>query len=162
MKIADKTVVQMHYTLTSDEGKVIDSSEGREPLQYIQGAHMIVVGLEKAMVGHEVGDRLIRKAAESLRRIESRNIMAFRTGGDEFILIALHVSREEAEEIREKWEAGLEELNRKDDGIRCVIACGFAYGENGYNLDEIFSQADERMYEDKKVKKLKGGQPPAR
>lgn len=112
--------------------------------------------------GHEVGDRLIRKAAESLRRIESRNVMAFRTGGDEFILIALHVSREEAEEIREKWEAGLEELNRKDDGIRCVIACGFAYGENGYNLDEIFSQADERMYEDKKVKKLKGGQPPAR
>lgn len=34
MKIADKTVVQMHYTLTSDEGKVIDTSEGREPLQY--------------------------------------------------------------------------------------------------------------------------------
>ena len=57
MKIADKTVVQMHYTLTSDEGTVIDSSEGREPLQYIQGAHMIVVGLEKAMVGHEVGDK---------------------------------------------------------------------------------------------------------
>ena len=57
MKIADKTVVQMHYTLTSDEGKVIDSSEGREPLQYIQGAHMIVVGLEKAMVGHDVGDK---------------------------------------------------------------------------------------------------------
>ena len=57
MKIADKTVVQMHYTLTSDEGAVIDSSEGREPLQYIQGAHMIVVGLEKAMVGHDVGDK---------------------------------------------------------------------------------------------------------
>ena len=57
MKIAEKTVVQMHYTLTSDEGAVIDSSEGREPLQYIQGAHMIVVGLEKAMVGHEVGDK---------------------------------------------------------------------------------------------------------
>ena len=55
MKIADKTVVQMHYTLTSDEGAVIDSSEGREPLQYIQGAHMIVVGLEKAMVGQNAG-----------------------------------------------------------------------------------------------------------
>ena len=47
----------MHYTLTSDEGQVIDSSAGREPLQYIQGAHMIVVGLEKAMEGHEVGDK---------------------------------------------------------------------------------------------------------
>ena len=57
MKIADKTVVQMHYTLTSDEGEVIDSSAGREPLQYIQGAHMIVIGLEKAMEGREVGEK---------------------------------------------------------------------------------------------------------
>ena len=65
MKIADKTVVQMHYTLTSDEGKVIDSSEGREPLQYIQGAHMSVVGLEKAMVGHDVGDKFDVKVIPS-------------------------------------------------------------------------------------------------
>ena len=57
MKIAEKTVVQMHYTLKSDEGAVIDSSEGREPLQYIQGMHMIVPGLEKAMVGHDMGDK---------------------------------------------------------------------------------------------------------
>lgn len=57
MKIAENTVVEMHYTLTSDEGKVIDTSAGREPLQYIQGKHMIVVGLEKAMEGHEVGDK---------------------------------------------------------------------------------------------------------
>ncbi len=65
MKIADKTVVQMHYTLSSDEGAVIDSSAGREPLQYIQGAHMIVVGLEKAMVGHEVGDKFDVKVIPS-------------------------------------------------------------------------------------------------
>lgn len=65
MKIADKTVVQMHYTLTSDEGKVIDSSAGREPLQYIQGAHMIVVGLEKAMAGHDVGDKFDVKVIPS-------------------------------------------------------------------------------------------------
>lgn len=65
MKIADKTVVQMHYTLTSDEGAVIDSSAGREPLQYIQGAHMIVVGLEKAMAGHDVGDKFDVKVIPS-------------------------------------------------------------------------------------------------
>ncbi len=109
--------------------------------------------------GHEAGDRLIRKAAESLKRIENRNIMAFRTGGDEFVLIALHVSHEEAEEIRKEWENVLAELNREDDGIQCVIACGFAYGENGFNLDDVFALADERMYEDKKAKKTKAGQP---
>lgn len=37
MKIADKTVVLMHYTLTSDEGQVIDSSAGRGPPNPIVG-----------------------------------------------------------------------------------------------------------------------------
>ncbi len=65
MKIADKTVVLMHYTLTSDEGQVIDSSAGRDPLQYIQGMHMIVPGLEKAMYDHEVGDKFDVKVIPS-------------------------------------------------------------------------------------------------
>lgn len=108
--------------------------------------------------GHEAGDRLIRKAADSLKKIENRNVMAFRTGGDEFVVVALHVSFKEAEKIRTEWERGLEELNREDDGIQCIIACGFAYGEPGYNLENVFTLADERMYEDKKAKKMKSGQ----
>ncbi len=109
--------------------------------------------------GHDAGDRLIRKAAESLKKIENRNVMAFRTGGDEFMAVALHVSREGAEDIHREWEKGLEELNSEKDGIECIIACGFAYGEKEYNLEDIFRQADERMYEDKKAKKKKAGQP---
>ena len=43
--------------------------------------------------GHEAGDKLIRKAAESMKRIEARNVMPFRVGGDEFMIVALHVDR---------------------------------------------------------------------
>lgn len=57
MKIATNSVVSMHYTLTSDEGNVVDTSAGREPLQYIQGKSMIVPGLEKAMEGHTAGEK---------------------------------------------------------------------------------------------------------
>ena len=32
MQIAERTVASFHYTLTSPEGQVIDSSRGREPL----------------------------------------------------------------------------------------------------------------------------------
>ena len=109
--------------------------------------------------GHEAGDKLLRKAAESLKRIEARNVMPFRMGGDEFVVVAIHVTREEAEKIRQDWEDGLAALNREEDGVPCVIACGFAFGEKDYDLDEIFAVADERMYEDKKAKKLKAGQP---
>ena len=65
MKVANNTVVQIHYTLTSDAGEVIDSSADREPLQYVQGSHMIVMGLEKAMEGHEVGDKFNVKVIPS-------------------------------------------------------------------------------------------------
>ena len=100
--------------------------------------------------GHEAGDRLILKAAESLKKIEARNIIPFRVGGDEFIVVAIHVNREEAERILKNWEEGLAELNRRDDGIRCETACGFAFGGEDYDLDEIFQNADEKMYADKK------------
>ena len=103
--------------------------------------------------GHEAGDRLIKKAAASLKKIVARNVMPFRVGGDEFMLVALHVDREGAERIRADWEKALKELNQKDDGISCVIACGLAFGEQGYDLEEILALADQRMYEDKKAKK---------
>lgn len=109
-------------------------------------------------VGHEAGDRLLKKAAESLKKVEARNIIPFRVGGDEFILVALHVNEAEALKIREKWEEGLAELNRRDDGIFCEIACGFVYGNKGFNLDEVYALADQRMYEDKVAKKQKARQ----
>ncbi len=103
--------------------------------------------------GHEAGDRLIKKAAESLRLIEARNVMPFRVGGDEFVVVALHLRRPEAEALRRKWAEGLEELNRMGDGIECVIACGAAYGERGYDLESLLAEADRRMYEDKQALK---------
>ncbi len=57
MQIADHAVVSFHYTLTDDHGQVIDSSEGREPLTYLQGSGQIVPGLESAMAGHQAGDK---------------------------------------------------------------------------------------------------------
>jgi len=112
--------------------------------------------------GHEAGDRLLKKAARSLKAIEARNIMPFRVGGDEFLVIAIHVTREEAENIRERWEQALAELNREKDHVPCEIACGFAFGEKGHQLEDVLALADARMYEDKKAKKEKSGLPTGR
>lgn len=56
MQIAEKAVVSIHYTLTDDAGKVLDSSQGREPLAYLHGAGNIVPGLERALEGRQTGD----------------------------------------------------------------------------------------------------------
>lgn len=57
MQITNNKVVQMHYKLTDDQGNVIDSSEGRKPLSYLQGAGNIIPGLEKQMEGKSAGDK---------------------------------------------------------------------------------------------------------
>lgn len=63
MSITNNNVVQFHYTLTSDGGETIDSSEGREPLAYLHGHDNIVPGLEKEMEGKQVGDKFDVKVA---------------------------------------------------------------------------------------------------
>ena len=56
MQIASGSVVIFDYTLTDDDGDIIDSSKGGEPLAYIQGEGQIVPGLEKAMEGKKSSD----------------------------------------------------------------------------------------------------------
>lgn len=53
--IADNVVVSLDYTLTVD-GEVVDTSEGDEPIEFIQGMGHIIPGLEKALYGMAPGD----------------------------------------------------------------------------------------------------------
>jgi len=53
--VGDNDVVSLEYTLTV-EGKVVDSSEGHGPIEYIQGQGHIIPGLEKAVAGMSVGE----------------------------------------------------------------------------------------------------------
>ena len=56
MKISADKVVSIDYTLKDDDGDVVDSSEGQQPLQYLHGHGQIVPGLERELEGRENGD----------------------------------------------------------------------------------------------------------
>ncbi len=56
MKIAKDVVVGMTYTLRDDDGKVVDTNEGKAPMFYLHGHGNIVPGLEKALAGKSLGD----------------------------------------------------------------------------------------------------------
>ena len=58
MQIAKDAVVVIHYTLKNDAGEVLDSSQGAEPLAYLQGHGNLIPGLEKALEGKVGGDAL--------------------------------------------------------------------------------------------------------
>lgn len=58
MQVANHKVVTIDYTLTDDQGAVIDTSKGGEPLAYIHGMNNIIPGLENALTGKQAGDSL--------------------------------------------------------------------------------------------------------
>ncbi|MCB1228695.1 MAG: peptidylprolyl isomerase [Verrucomicrobiae bacterium] len=51
-------VASIHYKLTNDAGDVVDTSQGREPLEYLHGHGNIVAGLENALTGKSEGESL--------------------------------------------------------------------------------------------------------
>lgn len=56
-KIRDGVVVSLAYTLMVD-GEEVDRAESDEPLEYLHGAENIVPGLEDALTGKKVGDKI--------------------------------------------------------------------------------------------------------
>ncbi len=56
--IAAGKVVALHYTLHDEAGALIDGSQGEDPLYYLHGADNLVPGLEAALEGRAVGEKL--------------------------------------------------------------------------------------------------------
>ncbi|MDU0113372.1 peptidylprolyl isomerase [Psychrosphaera aquimarina] len=56
MKIADKTVVKMHYSVLDGEGNLIDSSYEGEPLEFLHGTKYLLEDLENALNDKAAGD----------------------------------------------------------------------------------------------------------
>ncbi|MBX7125458.1 MAG: peptidylprolyl isomerase [Cyclobacteriaceae bacterium] len=57
MLISRHKVASIHYTLTDDSGKVLDSSSGREPLAYLHGEGNLIPGMEEGLEGRKKGDK---------------------------------------------------------------------------------------------------------
>ncbi len=58
MQVAEKKAVTIKYTLRDEEGAVLDSTDGRDPLTYLHGAGNLVPGVEEALEGKSPGDEV--------------------------------------------------------------------------------------------------------
>lgn len=62
--VAEGKKVQFDYTLTVD-GQVIDTTEGKQPIEFVQGDGTIIPGLARQMEGLKAGDtKSVTVAAE--------------------------------------------------------------------------------------------------
>jgi FKBP-type peptidyl-prolyl cis-trans isomerase SlyD len=53
--VKDGAVVSLQYTLTGEDGKLIESNKGKDPLKYTHGKRQMIPGLEKELAGMKVG-----------------------------------------------------------------------------------------------------------
>jgi FKBP-type peptidyl-prolyl cis-trans isomerase SlyD len=57
LAVADGLKVTLEYTLSLQNQDVVDSNVGQAPFTFTQGAHEIVPGLEKSLIGMKVGEK---------------------------------------------------------------------------------------------------------
>lgn len=57
MRVAKDLVVSLAYQVRTEDGVLVDESPVSAPLDYLHGHGSLIAGLEKALEGHEAGDR---------------------------------------------------------------------------------------------------------
>ncbi len=100
--------------------------------------------------GHDAGDILLKRAAESIRAMSCDTIHGYRMGGDEFIMVVLNCTAADVKKIKRRWQKELDNVNAKYDMEPCTVAVGDAFAKGRFRIEEICQLADDRMYEDKK------------
>ena len=53
--VKDGMLVSLDYTVKTPDGKLLETSKGSQPLQYIQGKKMMIPGLERELTGMKIG-----------------------------------------------------------------------------------------------------------
>lgn len=104
-------------------------------------------------LGHQEGDRLLRKVAEILTAQLRSSDIAARMGGDEFAILLPEASAEDAQIALEKVR---HELEQSREFRACSVTASMgavAYLTAPFNLDEMVKAADDFMYEVKKSSK---------
>ncbi|MBR2769840.1 MAG: GGDEF domain-containing protein [Solobacterium sp.] len=97
--------------------------------------------------GHEVGDLILKKIAGVLMKHFRNDDYVCRIGGDEFMVLMVHVSQE----VRPLIETKVIEINRDlsdtEDGLPAVtVSVGAALCRDAQSPEELFHDADVALY----------------
>jgi diguanylate cyclase (GGDEF)-like protein len=108
--------------------------------------------------GHAAGDRLLQMVAERLRCVLGASDLAARIGGDEFVVLADALAREQAIAFGDKLIATVATSYDLGDGIAAGIgvSVGIAMApEHGSDPADLLAVADAALYEAKSNGKLR-------
>ena len=106
--------------------------------------------------GHEEGDNLLRSFSEILIGVKRHGEVVMRYGGDEFVIISLEATVKKAEDYVMSIIQGMRQFNSTHD-LRYKLDASIGYHilnpKNGVDIETAIEIADQKMYENKKLKK---------
>lgn len=98
-------------------------------------------------LGHDTGDRVLRKTADVIHAMIRKHDLAGRLGGEEFALCLVGAPLETAATIADRIREQVSALSFDDlPGLRCTISVGVAEFVPGENLDGLLKRADTALY----------------
>jgi diguanylate cyclase (GGDEF)-like protein len=105
--------------------------------------------------GHEAGDTVLRTFASTLKKLTRISDMCGRLGGDEFLIVASHVSAENIELAINRFREMFASLSFPFVGksVNITATFGVAGSESGdlKAFDVLVRKADEMLYEAKRA-----------
>ena len=101
--------------------------------------------------GHEVGDKVLIKLVQVLKKNFRSDDYVCRIGGDEFVVFMVHSTEMQRDLIARKIEAINAELSVTDDGLPPIsVSVGVVHGADAADAENLFEKTDEAMYQSKK------------
>ena len=109
-------------------------------------------------LGHKKGDEALVEASQILKEVFRESDIIARVGGDEFAVLVLETKTVSAKLIAERLEHHIDLHNaaeHRDYKISMSIGIVDYNFKTPLSLDEWLSEADECMYEQKRIKKVR-------
>ena len=97
--------------------------------------------------GHEMGDRVLKRVAETIKKAFRSQDYVCRIGGDEFAVIMVHSQDATPELIQSKVERINKLLEQPDGDVPSIcLSCGAVYGDYSNDVEKFFKRADAALY----------------
>lgn len=107
MSIKNDMVVQFNYTLRDEQGEVLETNEGSDPIVYLHGHNNMMPGVEDAITGKTFGEKFsVTLAPETTYGVR-----------DEEAIQRVSVKHLQGEKV---WKAGMHALLNTEQGQRQV------------------------------------------